>query len=485
MEQREGASLLDILRIVYRRIRILKVVVVVLPIVTLLVTFIVSPQYRTAAKVLVVAKKENATMLLPPKESGHTSIVNLNVEEADVNSETELLQSRDLWKQTVEKLGIGYFRKQKENGKSFSEWLRDLLGLTSGDSAAAAIADKDAQLDAVVTSLISACKVVPQPKSKVIEIEFTYNNPKKAYKILATQLELYIPYHLQVHSVPGAQGFFLGQGEDYKQKYEEATRRVIDFKKKWGIAYPEKQKEELVRQIAQIEGALVQVSATVKQYGNMLASLQKNEIPTGQASGVIRKGEESTVVNVIAAQLLRAQQKNLEARENFVEKTQDYQATREMVDALTTRLRQALEGELQNLDITKAVLEKDLDRYQKALEQLEEKAEEAKILDIEATVAKDRYVQYATRGEDARVENMMEGKQLVSVRVVSQPFLPESPSFPRKGLLVVTAFILAFPLGLGMILVATFLDRSFDTPQEVEAVTGQKVLASLKRLPKS
>ncbi|GEM_PF-581170 len=476
----------DILRVLYRRIHILKIVVVALPIATLITTFLVSPVYETSAKVLVTAKKANASLLLTGKESRSTPILSLNVDESDVNSEMELLSSRDLWKETVETLGLGYFETEH---KGILTGLRGYLKSMLGRSAVSKTgqgtpgSNNEAQLDAAVTALVNSCKVVPLIKSKVIDIEFNYDDPVKAHDILSTHLKLYIPYHMRVHSLPGAQEFFKGQRDAYKKKLEEASNRVIEFRKKWGIASSEKQKDSLVGLIAQIEDSLVEINASLTQYRNMLASLKRKEMPTGQLAASMRREDENTVVNVIAAQLIRAQQKSLEAEGNFAPDSRDYRSSKAMVTSLTAKLNQALKSELGNLKVTRASLEEDLKKHRARLALFEEKAEEASRLQIEADIAKDTYVQYATRGEEARLQNMMQQKQLVTVRVVSQPFLPEAPVFPKKGLMILTAFLLAFPLGFGMILVANFLDRTFDTPQEVEAVTGQHLLASLRRLP--
>jgi uncharacterized protein involved in exopolysaccharide biosynthesis len=485
MDRQEGASLRDILQIVFRRIYILKIVMAVIPVAALIAAYLVTPVYRTSAKVLVTAKKENTSLLMGGKETGSTSIFSLNVDETDVNSEMELIQSRDLWKETVEKLGVGYFKEDKKGG------LAPLSGLVSGlwDKPAAPrtkggkpLSPEAMQLEATIAALVRSCRVVPVPKSKVIEIELDYNDPAKAQEILSTHLAQYIPYHLHVHSSPGAQTFFTGQGDVYKKKFEDASNRVIEFKRQWGISSPDKQKEGLIQLIAQVKDALIQINANVSQFRNMLSSLERNVIPSGQLASTLRKGDENTVINVIAAQLIRAQQKDLEARETFAGQSRDYRASQEMVEALTVKLRETLKVELANLEVTKTSLENDLKRNEESLALLEERTEESRRLEIEANIAKDRYVQYATRGEDARVEKMMEGKQLVSVRIVSEPFLPEAPVFPRKALMFLGAILLAFPLGLGMILTANFLDRTFDSPHDVEAATRQKVLASLKRI---
>ena len=76
----------------------------------------------------------------------------------------------------------------------------------------------------------------------------------------------------------------------------------------------------------------------------------------------------------------------------------------------------------------------------------------------------------------------MRGQQLINVRIVSRPSVPNVPVFPKRGLMVLGAFLLAFPLGLGMIMVVNFFDSTLHSPAQVEASTEYKVLASFRKL---
>ncbi len=254
MREEEGLSLRDFFNVLYRRIFLLKIIVLILPIAVLVACFIVDPVYETSGKILVTAKKENAALLQASRDQGTTSILNLNVDETDLNSEMALLTSLDLWMKTVNKLGVDQFRK-KEPGiiqeqignlkRTARNFLQDSLGIKSRESKNAA-SKEAAQVQEIAKGLMKDFKVVPALKSKVIDMTFRYSDPVMAKKILDTLLDSYIPYHLEAYGMPGAQGFFAGQGDIYKQKYDAADKELTDFKNKWGIAYAERQKTELI-----------------------------------------------------------------------------------------------------------------------------------------------------------------------------------------------------------------------------------------------
>lgn len=486
MKEMEGSSPRDILNAVFRRIYILKIMVVVLPLATLAASYLVPPVYESTAKILVAAKQENANLLLVPKEAGLNPIISLNVDEMDLNSEMELLLSPDLWMRTVKALGLKFFEKRKESpvGKwwaNVKQAIKDQLAFIASSETDEG-GKKGDEIRLLARRLVSVCSIVPVSKSKVLDVKFRYDDPAKAEKILSTHLELYIPYHMEVYSSPEVQQLFLGQEDKFKQKMVEATERLQVFKKEWGISSPAKQKEEVIAQIKGLQDTLIEITADVIQYENMLSSLKKDVMPTGQLTETMGRAKENTVISVLASQLLQALQKRLEVGLKFSKESPDYVAADDLVKSLTNRFRDTLIVQLENLHYKKESLEKSLQQKQSQLSLLDEKAQELTNLELETTIAKERYLKYASKQDDARMDSVLRGQQVVNVRILSRPSFPVAPVFPKKGLLIMGAFVLSFPLGLGMIFVANFFDHTFQSPQQVKAATGYKVLVSLRHL---
>ncbi len=270
MKQDQGLSVRDGLNAIYRRIHLLKFLIIALPLAVLAACFIVEPAYEVTGQILVTAKRENTALLQAPGDQRTTNILNMNVDETDLNSEMALLTSLELWMGTVKKLGLPFFRKGEPG--IIHGWLGQLKATLSeitgisGDKSKGEASGEEAQVQEVAKGLVQDLKVTPVPKSKVIDLSFRFSDPVKAQKILSTLLDLYIPYHFEAYSLPGAEGFFAGQGDLYRKKYETAEKELADFKRTWGISYPERQKSELIVFIKQIEDSLVEVSSSIGQY---------------------------------------------------------------------------------------------------------------------------------------------------------------------------------------------------------------------------
>jgi uncharacterized protein involved in exopolysaccharide biosynthesis len=486
----EVFSLRDFLSSIFRRINILKFIVILLPLGTLVACFLVSPVYQSSAKVIVTAKKENTGLLLAPKESMQRGNLNLNVDETDLNSEMEILLSMDLWIRTVRKLGIDYFKSKKQSGvKAGVKRLIKRTGLTVGagsnrssQGALTGVAKESADVQKMAEDLISRFKIVPGQKSRVLDLSFKDSDPDKAQKILATLLNLYIPYQLEVYAIPGAQGFYSGQGDKYRERFEQANTRLVEFKKKWGIAGADKQKDEFLSVIRNLEDSLISIHSNLGQYEYMLDSLKRDIIPTGQLARSIQGTGENPYITTLATQLLRAQQERQQIQKRFSQNSRDVRAAEDAVEALKNRFRDALQTEVEVLKTKNATLETSLKEKRAQLSQIEEKSEEVRTLELATEIEKERYLKYVRKAEEAQQGNLMKGINLVNVSILSQPSRPTHPIFPKKKLFTLAALLMAFPLGIGIILVAGYFDHTFDNPQEVERGTGHPVLASLKKL---
>ncbi|MBI5248236.1 MAG: hypothetical protein HY912_01965 [Desulfomonile tiedjei] len=486
MSDNVGFSLRDTLNVFYKKIILLKIALVVIPLGVLATCLALPPVYESKAKIIITAKQENPALLQVPRDMASSAVVNLNVDETDLNSEMELLLSPDLWVRAVRKIGLQALKKGQENVLvSFLDELeKSLSGLLGSSKAAVSESKENPEIMETARSLIRKLRVIPAPKSKIIDISFKYDDPAMGQKILSTLLEEYLPYHLEVYSLPGAQGFFYGEGEIYKQKLEKAESDLMEFKKKYGISIIDKQKSELISSIKQIDDSLTELNSNLSQFQNMLGDLKENKIPTGQLTPSAQRGNENTVISVIATQLLRARQKQILAIQHFSPDSRDYQEAEDLVRDLTEKFGTSLQAEIGVLKAKKVSLEESQKGNQTALQVLEGKTEELRKLQLASTIAKERYIQYITKEEEARAAQKG-GNKLLNVSIVAAPFTPVEPVFPKTGLMVFGAFLLAVPLGIGMVLVANFLDHTYANPSELEASTGLQVLASFQKVSRT
>ncbi len=489
MKQDRGSSTRDILNILLRRAYILIFFVIGLPLAVLAACLVVNPIYQTSGKILVTGKRESSSLLQSPGESSTSQYVNLTVDEIDINSEMELLLSLDLWMKTMQALGMDKLSRPERGVldvvvERVDQFLSDLKGrpVVQSDKAAE---EYPPEVRPAAERFIAKFKVVPTPKSRVLELSLRWSDPGEAQKVLSKLLDLYPAYHSEVHSVPGAERFFSDRGATYWEEMQKADAAVAEFKKKWNISAPDKQKAELIQFIKQIENSLMEVHSNIGQYESMLASLRQGTVPTGQLTPTSQRAGENTVISVLATQLLRARQKQQQAIELFAPGGRDARMAEETVNDLMKKFADALQVELNLMQSKVQALEQNLSENKAQLRELEEKSEEVRRLQIAATIAKERYLQDMAKEEEARMDRLKNIDSLVNVKVIEKPRMPSDPVFPKTMLFVLGASLVAWPLGIGIILLANFFDHTFINVSEVENATGYPVLMSIGKLGKA
>jgi uncharacterized protein involved in exopolysaccharide biosynthesis len=484
MNEDKGLTIRDILNIIYKRILILKLVVILVPLSVLLACLIVKPVYETDAKIIITAKKDAAS-LLEPSAAGSARVLNMNVDEIDQNSEMEILSSPDLWLKTVQALGPNFFKDEGTGAisKMISSFKEGLAGIFESGEKSKKEENSELMRDrAISLALIKKFKVTPVPKSKVLDLTLKDSNPLKVQQILSKLLDTYIPYHSKVYSVPGAQVFFSDQLEAAKERYEIARKNLTDHKKKWGLSVVERQETELITTLKSLEDAIIEADANVNQYKQSLALLKKGDMPTGGLAPSVQRGNESTVLNVLAVQLVQAGQKQLQVGEVFAAESRDFGAATDQYINVRSTFASALASESAILEIKKTSLEENKKRVMDQMKTLIVKGDDARALQLEFTIAREQYLQFVAKNQAALIESSEGRQKLVDIKLLGKPWIPKNPVSPKTGLYVILSFIFSFPLGIGIIFVAAFLDHTFDDPSRLEAATGYKVLASFEKM---
>ncbi|MDA8407873.1 MAG: Wzz/FepE/Etk N-terminal domain-containing protein [Deltaproteobacteria bacterium] len=486
MKEAQGLTLRDLVNVIYKRIFILKLVVVLVPIGVFIGCLLATPVYQVGAKIIVTGKKDESSLLVGPSP-GASRIVNLNIDEMDLNSEMEILKSADLWTKTVKALGPDFFTRQS---KGITSRIREaisssVIGLFKSNKEPENKQDQDLSRErAMAYSLMSRFDVTPVARSKVLDLSFKDSNPDKVQKILSTLLAVYVPFHSMVYSLPGVQGFFSEQLEAAKARFDLVRNKMVKFKKESNLSIPERQETDVMSTLKLIEDSLLDVNAGLKQYSKMLTLLANGGLPTGQLAPGAQRGGESTLINVLAVQMIQASQKQSQVGEIFAAGSRDYIAAADQYQDMVLKFKSALSSEASILRIKKASLEESRNRVMAQMQTLSEKGEELRAMQLDVSVAREQYLQLVGKEQAARMEATEGRQKLVDIKILGSPSIPKNPIFPKTSLYVILAFLFSFPLGIGIIFVATFLDHSFDDPSRLEAATGYRVLASFGRVKK-
>lgn len=481
-------SLRDSLNVFYRQATLFKVVVILLPLATLAACWVANPIYETTARIMITAKKETSTLLQYPAMVGTSLNVDLNVGARDLNAEMEILTSRNLWTSTVKSLGVGFFDYPRPGvvGSAIAALKQRVKGLL-GVSAVPGGADREQQVRSaeIVDYLIKNFKVTSAAQSKSLDLSLRYPDNVKAVAVMQELLKHYIPYHVEVYSLPGAEAFFGKQTQSYKDKLDTAINQLADFNQKAGLFLPDQQKSALINLAERTRHSLIDVNSDLVQYDQMLSDLEKGHLPSGQLALSNERSGENTFITILASQVLQAEQKSWQAQETYVPGTRNFVLASGLFKELRDRFEDTIRVARGSIVAKKESLEKSLREVEGKLEKLEEASVHAKKLDLAVTVNKERFLQYQSKEEEARIENLKGGNKLLTVTVVETPTEPIDPVFPKTSFYVLAAFLLAIPVGIGLVLLGDFFDHAFYAPARLGQVTGLPVLTTMNKVSRS
>lgn len=416
------------------------------------------------------------------------------VSEEDINSEVELLKSRDLLESVVVASGLGV--------RESSAWDRTVE--RAGDLVRATRSTPESRLARSVQDLQSRLVVDPLKKTTLIRVAFASRDPELSAHVLQTLATLYQEKHAAVHRPAGAFSFFDQQASHYRDELVGAEAQLTDFDGRENVVAPAAQKQLVLQQLSQFEAELHQDqsnawAASVKARALHAESLTAPDRQTTQ----IRKLDNPQLLAQLESTLLSLELKRSEMlvkyaptyppvhevetqiEESRVAIAQARQAPDEEITTDRVPAQDWMATELVKTQSDHALMEaqaaeaaRTVRRYQEDAEQLDRQGAMQDDLVRNVKTAEDNYLLYLRKREEARISDALDSERIVNVSIAEAATIPALSTL-RLGWLVIGGFFAAAILSVGSAYAVDRLDPSFRTPDELSRYLDIKVLAAI------
>jgi uncharacterized protein involved in exopolysaccharide biosynthesis len=487
-----SSTLRDLMTIAFRHRRVVALSFLGVFAGAALAAVLLSEKYEARMKILVKHERVDPAVTsessaLPPQQ-----ISNQLVTEEDLNSELELITSRDLEEQVVETCGL-------DSLPSFWHFLQPIRDFLHPTSAAERIAK-------AVRKLNKDLDVELVPKTDMIEVTYATPDPVLSARVLTTLANGYLAKHLAVHRPPGAFNFFQQQTEQYQKELAAAEARLADFGRdqERGAVSPDIQKPLVLQTAIQFEAALRQAQASIAQTQERIHALEGLATATpSRLTTINRKSDNPLLLQQLKSTLLTLELQRIELLNKFEPSYRPVQ----QIEAQITQARAAIAAEdkapvreettdrnptYQFVDQALALARADLASYQAQAAAtakivrdygssavfLDQKDIEHQDLIRTAKADEANYLLYLNKREEARISDALDTERIANVAIAEAPTAPALPKYPL-GLLVLLAILLAALVSVGTAFAADYFDPSFRTADEVEALLNTPVLASM------
>jgi uncharacterized protein involved in exopolysaccharide biosynthesis len=406
----------------------------------------------------------------------------------EVNSEAELLKSRDLLEKVVLANGI-----QNAHGSSFLNFFRPRQ--TEADRVALS-----------VQGLASQIMVETPAKTNLIEVTYSSSNPALAYGVLNSLSSLYLEKHAEVHRPPGSYRFFADQAQSYKAALEDSEARLRALGQTQGVADPDDERTDMALQLTAAVGQSHTIEQAIATDEQRIRSDQEQLKVTPQRSATKQDtNAPNLLLQNLGTSLLAAETKRTQlllkydpsypmVQEADQEVAQAKAAIAEAekapyINEETDRdptfelLREDLaknEADLAGQRASLAANRHGIDSMQSQMVKLGSQSLQQADLQRELKANEQNYLLYLSKREQERTSDALDRTRIENVAIAVPPAIP---ALPAHGL----AYIFLFALGIAaMVSLATafiidYFDPSFHTPAEVVEILGIPVVVAMPK----
>lgn len=448
-------------------------------------------RYQAEMKILV--KRERVDPVVTSEASPLTPYATAVTEE-ELNSEVELLRSRDLLEKVVLACEL-----QRPNSKRAA-------ALSAVRLQEAPNSDNGGQVARAVSALANTLKVEVLRKTNFIALHYQSPDPQLSARVLNALAEVYLEKHVSVHRPTGAVDFFQKATERYRQGLADAETQLVDFQRNGAVVSAQLEKAVALQKFGEFDATLKQTQAAIAETEGRIRTLQaqQNSFPSRVITQV-RASDNGQLLAQLRSNLLTLELKRTELLMKFEPSYRPVQEVEaqiaEVRAALTTAEKSPLRDETTDRDLTFERVRDELAKAKAELAGLQARAEataaaartyreNARSLDQKEIVQGDlirtvkateeSYLLYRRKEEEARISDALDRRKILNVVIAEPATAPLLPSNHRSSTVLI-GLLLATLASLGLAFTVEYLNPTFRTPDEVMSFLSIPVLAALPR----
>lgn len=420
-------------------------------------TFSVDSVYKSSATILVKPFIDSRQQVFLLKNQFRINPVS----QEDINTEIEILTSRELALSVAEKLGLG--------GRDGSQALQSDL----------------------VSYVRSGLDVSPVTMSNAISIEKKGSNPEVITKIVNTYLDCYVDRHIEVHKSGSGVTFYEKQIQLHDRELNYLKRILKEKQEEWNTIDIKIQNENNIELLSGLRGDVVRVEAQIAGEKEKIRRIKKNIEDSGNSLDLpseFRADEGLTKFTERIVPLFIEQQKIIGLYPKNSPEVRDVnRQVRYVQNEILQRQKKILRGmitDLESLKKKKALLIEELSKITRESRELAEKKVEQEDLMAKLDQTMAIYKLYMDRFEEARIDEERNLSGVANVSILSRAYVPLKPKFPKKKFMLAAGAVAGSFAGLAAAFIAYYLDHTVKQPKELELLTGVPVLSSVGTLRK-
>ena len=483
----EWLSFEDALLIVVRRRRIiLGVFASVVAIATTWILFL-TPQYRAAAKILFATDRADiSTSSERPTELVRTT----EVSENELNSQLQILQSRDLIEEVLNGLGVPAEEPSADHDSStFPTKIVNFPG-NIWRAVYARFKDSDAiepssPLYWAVLGALKGIEATHIRNTNVIELAFTGPDPRWAREFVNRLATAYVERHARLQQITEAEDFFTRQSQLRHEKLAESEAALRALREKAGTLAG--QQSEIHDRLNEFGAELARTKVARAEQEERLAFLERMRASAGKEGNVATP--ELLALEAKRAELLghyRPDSERVGDVEDQIQRLRGAIASYGTIATASNATSQASGLDIVGTRATVAALKgreeavaRQREEYRRQAELLDAQSVDLPRLERQVKLDEEAYLSYVRTAEQSRLSTALEHSKLLRLTILEPASPPLEPTGPTHGRMLSFALVGGLILGMGAGFARDYLDTTLKTPSDVRRHAKLEVLSVL------
>ncbi len=339
----------------------------------------------------------------------------------------------------------------------------------------------------VTDAYLGQVTIIPSDTSRVITVRVTSPDAEMAARLANAAVQVYIDDQVVAKSdqTELANAWLQDRAIEFKRRVEGSARAMEAHRRKSGLISVEGS-SLLAQQLAELNSRLIVARAdraeSEARY-NQVQKLLRSEGGIESAAAVLQstliqrlREQEAEVVRKIAelkTQLREAHPTMILARNEL----------KDLVEKIKSEVRKIvtnLGNELEIARVRATNLQREVNRLQGQLDSQTDAEITLRALETELEANQKLYDTILARLKETGVQDA--SLVQADARIISYATVPGAPSYPRKRVIVGTAFVASIGLGIFLVMLIEHLDSGFRSREQLEAVTGLTALGVVPRL---
>lgn len=475
-------SLRDIYYVVFRHKR--KVIGFFISIVVLAaaVTLLMPKTYDSTAQLLLRLGRENTT--LDPAASMGAQTVNVNGEsrETELNSEIEVLKSRELAEKIVDTIG-----------------LNRLLGIKKAVPFLTAY-DSLKTRERAIVKIGKSLTVDLVKKTNIISVDFLANDPQVAHDVVDNLLRFYEEKHMAIYRPEGSYKFIEQQQAALSAEMKATQDSLNILKNSSGIvSVPEQQTSILARlsslqedyekvkvELAASQARVTDLQKTMENIPQIMAEHKMGGVPFSSNEVLRSKINELRVQQLDMLTKYNDNSRRVKDLKQQISQASAILDTEDLNNNSSSAMRQAqtdLLAEQSNLAGYKAResnLRSMIAQARAEMETFNNSSSTVARLQQQLEIDQDNYKKYSEDLEQARIDSGLKNEKISNISIIQEATLPLKSTITTRAIYSML-FGIFFGLfgGLALAFIFELLDHTVKRFDDVENFLGLPALGAI------